>query len=92
LKGVSNPLRYRRNGEIANNYRLSALINVVAYGVPAVLIVLGFFAYLAGYGINAVSSNSGIMNTGIILIVLGVVFYLLEFFAKIFSAYYSNSY
>ena len=69
---------------------LEALVKVVAYGVPALLIVLGFFSYLAGYSINAISQDAGMMNGGVLMMVLGVGFYILEFVAKILGSH--NSY
>jgi hypothetical protein len=68
---------------MAENMTIEALIKIVAYGVPALMIVLGFFGYFAGYSINAVSHDAGMMNTGIVMIILGTVFYVLEFIAKI---------
>ncbi len=64
---------------------VKALINIIAYGVPALLIVLGFFGYFAGLTINAISHDAGMMNTGTFMIVLGIVFYLLELIANIFA-------
>ena len=68
---------------------VDALIQVIAYGVPALLIVIGAFFYLAGYSINAFTQNSSIMNTGTVMIILGIIFYVLELIAKIAGAYYS---
>jgi hypothetical protein len=67
----------------------NALVNVVAYGIPALLIILGFCAYLAGYSISALTSNDGLMNTGIAMITIGIIFYVLEFIAKIVITYYN---
>lgn len=75
---------------MVENMSIQALINIAAYGVPALLIVLGFFAYLAGYSISAFTNENGMMNTGIIMIVLGIMFYLLEFLAKIASYFSGN--
>lgn len=67
---------------------MRALVNIVAYGVPALLIMLGFFAYLAGYSINALLNDGGLMNIGVALIAMGIIFYLIELAAKILAAYY----
>lgn len=68
---------------------LKALVNVVAYGTPALLIILGFFAYIAGYSMNAMIHDAGMMNTGIIMMALGIIFYAVEFLAKV-AIYFSE--
>lgn len=55
--------------------------------MPAILIVLGFFAHMSGYAMNAVIHDAGMMNGGILMMVVGVVLYIVE---KIAFAY-SNS-
>jgi hypothetical protein len=61
------------------------LVNVTAYGVPAVLIVLGFFAYLSGYAMNALTQDAGLMNGGILMIVIGVLLCAIELIVKMAS-------
>ena len=70
---------------------IGALISIVAYGVPALIIAFGFFSCLSGYFINGLSQDPGIMKTGFIMIILGVVFYVREFIVKIVATYYSIS-
>ncbi len=67
---------------------IQALINIVAYGVPALMIAFGLFTYLSGYFINGLSLDTGI---GFIMIILGVVLYALEFIIKIVATYYTTS-
>jgi hypothetical protein len=74
---------------VAENMSLEAIVKIVAYGVPALLIVLGFFAYLAGYSMNAISHDAGMMNAGIGMLALGILFYGVELAAKI-AAYFSD--
>jgi hypothetical protein len=65
---------------------LDALVKVVAYGVPALLIVRAR-ARLAGYPINTVAHDAGMMNTGIAMMATGILLYVIEFVAKIAYAY-----
>ena len=52
---------------MAERMSLEAIVKVIAYGVPALLIVLGFFAYVSGYAMSAITHDSGMMNGGILL-------------------------
>jgi len=55
------------------------IVKVLAYGVPALLIVLGFLAFTGGKFAEAIFGSSGGMEAfGIILIIVGVVIYILE--------------
>ena len=67
---------------------LDALVKVVAYGTPAMLILFGFFAYMSGYSINAIAHDAGMMNTGMTMMAIGIILYIAEFIAK--AAVYLN--
>lgn len=72
---------------MGNSYSLDAVVKIIAYGVPALLILLGFFAAVGGYTIEAVSGNVGMKNFGIGLIVIGVLIYLLEIAIAVYIEY-----
>jgi len=74
---------------MSENTTVDIIIKLVVYGVPALLIILGFLAYMSGYAIQAVSGDSGMMNLGIALMILGIVFYVIEFIVKVY-AYFSE--
>jgi len=69
---------------MGNDYGLEAIAKVVAYGIPALLILLGFFAYLGGYTITMLTGDVRMMNLGIALIVIGLVIYVVELLLKIY--------
>lgn len=53
-------------------------VEVIAYGVPALLlIVLGFIAYMSGSILDVLLGNSGTQTVGIILIILGILLFIL---------------
>lgn len=58
-------------------------MKVVAYGAPALLILLGFFAYMSGYSINAIANDAGMMNAGMTMMAIGTILYIAEFVAKV---------
>jgi len=64
------------------------IVKVVAYGVPALLIVVGFFAYFAGYSVQFVTHDAGMTNLGILLMALGIIFYASEFAVKVYSYFH----
>jgi hypothetical protein len=70
---------------MSRNTTVDVIIKVVVYGVPALLIVLGFVAYMGGYAIHAVTGDSGMMNIGIGLMILGIVLYIIEFIIAVYS-------
>ena len=72
---------------MGNSYSLDAVVKIIAYGVPALLILLDFFAAVGGYTIEAVSGNVGMKNFGIGLIVIGVLIYLLEIAIAVYIEY-----
>jgi hypothetical protein len=57
---------------------LKGILTVVAVGVPALLILLGFVAVMGGFTLEFVTGDVGMKNFGIGLIVLGVIIYLIE--------------
>ena len=58
---------------------LEALVKVIAYGVPALLILLGFFGVVIGQSSEAVTGSSyGFTPLGVIMIFFGIVIYLFE--------------
>jgi len=57
------------------------IARVVAYGVPALLIVLGFIAYTGGKFAEMIfGSSEGMVAMGIGLIFLGAIIYVAEIF------------
>jgi len=74
---------------MSENTTLDIIIKLVVYGVPALLIILGFVAYVSGYTMEMVTGDAGMKNLGIVLLVLGIVFYVFEFFIKVY-AYFSE--
>jgi len=61
---------------MSNN--LEAIVKVIAYGVPALLIVLGFFGYVGGYTIQMVTGDVAMKNFGIFMVVVGIMMYVIE--------------
>ena len=58
---------------------LEAFVKVVAYGVPALLILLGFFATVSGKVAEALlGSSQDITGIGIWMILSGTIIYLVE--------------
>lgn len=58
---------------------LDAIVKVVAVGVPALLILLGFFGAVIGQSAQAITGAAqGFTGLGVIMILLGVMIYLIE--------------
>ncbi len=74
---------------MAENTTLDMLVKVVAYGVPALLIAFGFLAYFAGYTVQFLTHDAGMMNLGIILMASGILLYAGEFVVKVY-AYFND--
>ena len=66
---------------------LKGILTVIAVGVPALLIILGFAAVVFGWTFGFITGDEGMRNFGIILIVTGVILYVLE----LVIYYYSNN-
>jgi hypothetical protein len=64
---------------------LDIIVKIVAYGIPALLIVVGFFAYFAGYTVQFLTHDAGMINLGILLMASGIVFYAGEFAIKVYA-------
>ena len=64
---------------------LDMIVKIVAYGVPALLIAVGFFAYFAGYTVQFFTHDAGMINLGILLMALGIIFYGTEFAVKVYA-------
>lgn len=58
-------------------------ITVIIVGVPALLIVLGFFAYVGAYTLDFVSENVGMQAFGFFLILSGILIYAVELGAAV---------
>jgi hypothetical protein len=69
------------------NMSLNGIVQVIAVGVPAMLILLGFFAYIGGLPLEWITGNNGIQNFGVIMITGGIVLYIIEFVAAVASNY-----
>jgi hypothetical protein len=74
------------------NFSLSGIVQVIAVGVPAMLILLGFFAYVGGLSVEWITGNKGMQGFGVTLIVFGIVFYILEFVVAVVSNYQGSNY
>jgi len=61
------------------------IVKIVAYGVPALLIVVGFFTYFAGYTVQSLTHDAGMTNLGMLLMALGIIFYTSEFAVKVYA-------
>lgn len=64
---------------------LDMIVKIVAYGVPALLVVVGFFAYFAGYTVQFLTHDAGMINLGILLMASGILFYAVEFAVKVYA-------
>lgn len=64
---------------------LDMIVKIVVYGVPALLIVVGFFAYFAGYTVQFLTHDAGMINLGILLMASGILFYAVEFAVKVYA-------
>lgn len=67
------------------NINLEGMVKVIVYGVPALLILLGFIAYISGYTLGILTGSDEMKNLGIAMIVLGVVLYIIELGYAIYS-------
>lgn len=72
---------------MGSNYSLEAIVKVIAVGVPALLIVLGFFAFMGGFTMEMLTGNVGMKNFGISLIAAGIIIYLIELAVVIYSEF-----
>jgi ABC-type branched-subunit amino acid transport system permease subunit len=59
---------------------LKGILKVIAVGVPALLILLGFAAAMFGWMFGYVTHDVSIRNFGIFLIIIGIVIYLIEIY------------
>lgn len=71
--------------EKTSNMDVKGLVQIFAYGVPALLIFLGFFAYMGGSVFSVITGNNSAQSLGIIFIILGIAFYVLEFMFAVYS-------
>lgn len=69
---------------MSNDYSLELIAKVIAYGIPALLILLGFFAYIGGYTITMLTGDVRMTNFGIALIAIGLVIYIFELALKVY--------
>jgi hypothetical protein len=68
-----------RDNEMSDTFEsLRGVLTVVAVGVPALLILLGFAATVGGFTLGYVTGDAGMRDFGIGLIILGVIIYLVE--------------
>ena len=68
-----------------SNFNLEGLIKIVAVGVPALLILLGAFAFFGGIPIEMLSGNGELKNAGLILLILGIILYIVELIVYIWK-------
>jgi hypothetical protein len=61
------------------------IAKVIAYGVPALLIILGFSAYTGGRIAELVfGTTEGMVTLGIVLMIIGITIYIVEIFMRFF--------
>ena len=65
---------------------LKGILTVIAVGVPALLIILGFAAAVFGWTLDVITGDAGMRNFGIALVIIGILLYVLELIVY----YYSN--
>ena len=60
------------------------IARVFAYGVPALLIILGFIAYTGGKFAEMIfGTDEGMIFTGLLLIFIGIAIYFIELFVGV---------
>ena len=64
---------------------LKGILTVVAVGVPALLIILGFAAEVFGWTFGFITQDEGMRNFGIILIIIGILLYVFEVFLYFYN-------
>jgi len=64
---------------------LKGILVVIAVGVPALLIFLGFVAVMGGFTLEFITGDVSMKNFGIGLIILGVFIYLIEIWLYYYS-------
>jgi hypothetical protein len=57
---------------------LRGILTVIAVGVPALLILLGFFATIGGFGVQMITGDVSMKNFGEGLIIAGILLYIFE--------------
>jgi len=73
----------------SNHMELEAIVKVIVYGVPALLIVLGFFAYVGGTTAEAIGAfveaagvewtgDTDLKSLGKGMIATGIIIYIIE--------------
>ncbi len=70
---------------MGSSYSLEAIVKVIAVGIPALLILLGFFAYIGGYTVQVLTGDVGMKSFGMGLTAIGVIIYLVELAFVIYS-------
>lgn len=71
-------MRKNVSGKNMSDFNLEGLVKVIAVGIPALLILTGFFAYFSGMGLEILSGNIEMKNMGLLLMGSGIIFYILE--------------
>lgn len=71
------------------NTSVEGLVKVIVYGVPALLIFLGFIAYISGYTLGMFTGSDEMKNLGIFMIGTGIVLYIIELGYAIYRDYTS---
>jgi len=69
---------------MSGNYNLDVIVKIFAVGIPALLIVLGFFAYIGGFTAEIITGDMGMKNLGIVLMAIGIIIYVIELIAAIY--------
>lgn len=68
-----------------SNFKVESIINLIVYGVPALLILLGFSLYSSGYVVEFAVGSPEVKNVGITLMAIGIIAYFIEFAVKVYS-------
>jgi len=69
---------------MSGNYNLDVVVKIFAVGIPALLVVLGFFAYIGGFTVEMITGDIGMKSLGIVLMAIGIIIYVIELIAAIY--------
>jgi len=70
-----------------SDFNLEGIVKVIAVGIPALLILLGFFAFFGGISMEMFSGNAELKNIELILMGSGIIFYIIELIAYLYSEF-----
>jgi len=68
-----------------SDFSLKGMIKLVVYGVPGLLILLGAFLYVSGVTLELATGNAEMKVTGLWLIAIGIILYVIEFIIAVYD-------